>query len=99
MQNAVKEYLSSKENLFSFFGCDEEYFIKALVNYNWAIEEGSGVYFLIYWDTEGNKTKAVLVKKNGDPLIYRREDFTMVIGIDCVKTAFIFKNAKAIPIK
>ena len=74
------------------FKCDDDFFIKPLESLKWAVKEEDDFSFLIYWTSEDKRNTAVIVKKNGSSMIYKADTYTMVIAIDCVKTAFIFSN-------
>ena len=49
---------------------------------------------LFSYDPE--KVDAVIVKKGGEPMIYKTKDYTMVVAIDCVKIGFVFRNGKKV---
>ena len=90
----VADFINLNSRLFKYFGCDEEFFVKPLLDYNWTVKREDEFCFLAYW-LEGEKVNnAVVVKKGGEPMVYETEDYTMVIGIDCVKIGFIFSNSK-----
>ena len=42
---------------------------------------------------------AVIVKKNGIPMVYQKKEYTMVVAIDCVKIAFVFQNNQRVDVK
>lgn len=88
----VHNFISSQKNLMKYFGCDGEFYVKPLINYSWAIKSNDDFSILSYWDNNDKRIDAVVVKKGGKPMVYKRDDFTMIIGIDCVKLAFIFKT-------
>ena len=88
----LKNYISSKKELMEHFKCEDDFFIKPLENLKWAVKSEDDFNFLIYWNETGKKHTAVIVKKNGNAMIYKASKYTMVIAIDCVKTAFIFSN-------
>lgn len=92
MTNLISEFTDAKERLLRSFGCLEDYHIESRLGLNWEIAEDDGVFFLSHWKNIGNKTTAVIVKKNDAPLLYKSADYTMVIAIDCIKIAFIFNN-------
>lgn len=94
MNEVVKEYIEVKTNIQKYFGCPDDYFIKPLPNYEWSIYGDDGIFFLTYWDEQDRKINAMIVKKDCNPLIYKAEDYTMVIALDCVKIAFILSNDK-----
>ncbi len=91
-KRVVQDFLIAKNSLMQYFNCKDNYFVKTLVNFNWQVNTNEGITFLTYWDSNLNKTNAVVVKKSGTPLIYKGRDYTMIVAIDCIKVAFIFKN-------
>lgn len=96
---AVTEYIKSKKILLDSFDCYEDYFIKNLEQCNWTISTDGEWYIASFWETTNNKQKktdVVIVKKDGKPQIFESNEYTMVIGIQCVKIAFIFNNKKRI---
>ena len=90
----VIEFEQARKRLVNYFGCDGDFLIKPLLDLEWAVREDEDFAFLSYWTVEGKKVDAVIVKKSGDPMIYKTKDYTMVVAIDCVKTGFIFRNGK-----
>ena len=50
------------------------------------------MFFLTYWKEGGKLNECVIVKKNNNPLIMRKEDYTMIVIIECVKVAVVLKN-------
>ena len=94
MSNIVKDYIKAQDSLKKYFGCQEDYLIKDLLDSNWQIRDYEGIFFSNYWNEYKQVTKAVIVKRDNEPLIYKTADYTMVIAIDCVKIAFILKKDK-----
>jgi len=90
----VVEFEQARKRISSYFGCDGDFFVKPLLDLEWAVKEDEDFAFLSYWTTEGKKVDAVIVKKGGDPMIYKTKEYTMVVAIDCVKIGFIFRNGK-----
>ena len=88
----LKNYISAKKELMDYFKCEDDFFIKPFENLKWAVKSDDDFNFLIYWNDSGKKHTAVIVKKNGSAMIFKANKYTMVIAIDCVKTAFIFSN-------
>lgn len=91
-RNPVEEYMLSRKNILSFFNCEGDFFVNPLLSIDWAIRAVDDFYFLTYWTKENKKVEAVIVKKNSVPMIHKTKEYTMVVAIDCVKTAFIFDN-------
>ena len=90
----VADFVQTRMRINYYFGCEGDFFIHALLDFEWAVREDEDFTFLCYWTTEGKKIDAVVVKKSGTPMIYKTKDYTMVVAIDCVKIGFIFRNGK-----
>lgn len=96
MQTIVQEFLESKNSLMRYFDCEDNYYIKALDDYDWRIKESEGLYFLTYWKPGGRLNECVIVRKDKKTLIFRQFDYTMIICIECVKIALILKNSNEV---
>ncbi len=92
----VVEFEQARKRINSYFGCDGDFFVKPLMDLEWAVKDNEDFAFLSYWTEEGKKVDAVIVKKGGEPMIYTKKEYTMVVDIDCVKIGFIFRNSKKI---
>ena len=92
--DVVLDFTGHKNRLFKYFGCTDEYFVKPLTDFNWAVKTEDDFCVLSYWQEDGKKNNAVVVRKGGEPMIFKKEKYTMVVGIDCVKIGFIFANEK-----
>lgn len=90
----VQDYIQSTKRVFDFFGENGDFFLKPVLEFEWTIRKEEDFYFLCYWNEQGKKIEAVVVKKNGEPMVYKTKDYTMVVAIDCVKIGFIFRNGK-----
>ena len=90
----VVDFEQARKRLNGYFGCDSDFFVKPLLDYEWAVRQDEDFAFLSYWTEDGKKVDAVVVKKGGEPMIYKTIDYTMVVAIDCVKIGFIFRNGK-----
>ncbi len=89
----VQDYISAKNSVMEYFKCDGDYYIRPLMDYKWTIKGDDEYFILSYWKDDEKRNDAVIVKKGGDPMIFKAGDHTMIVGIDCVKIAFIFHNA------
>lgn len=92
MELLIKDFIKLENKIRQEFKCDEKFFLKPMIGNKWAINMQNETYFLSYLDSEGNKNSCYIVNKNNKPLIYKKDDLTMVIAIDCIKIAFIFEN-------
>lgn len=89
---SVQEYIHARKNILDYFQCEGDFFVQPLLDLEWVIKEVDEFYFLSYWNEKDKKMDAVVVKQNGEPMIYKTKEYTMVVAIDCVKIGFIFKN-------
>ncbi|NLL69941.1 MAG: hypothetical protein GX238_02285 [Epulopiscium sp.] len=98
MDNPVNQYLYAKEELFSYFGCEPDYFINDLRHMYWQIQHKDGFSIITFSEKQDfkNSFDAVIVKKEEKPMIYATQEYTLIIGIQCVKVGLIFKNANRI---
>lgn len=92
MKDIVQNFIKAKQELNKQFECNDDFFIKPLINNKWSIKDNDGIFFLTYLDEQNVAKDCVIVKKNGQPMIYKKENYTMVIGIECVKLAFVLDN-------
>ncbi len=88
----VNRFISSQKSLMQYFGCQGDFYVKPLIENSWAVKNNGEFSILSYWDNNDKRTDAIVVKKGGTPMVYKKDDFTMVIGIDCVKLAFVFRT-------
>ncbi|WP_317856275.1 hypothetical protein [Chakrabartyella piscis] len=95
-RSPVRDYVDTTGRLAKYFGYQEDIFIKPMLDVEWAIRKQEEFYFLCYWDANGKKTEAMIVKRAGEPLWYQKNQDHMVVAIDCVKIGYIFSNAKFI---
>lgn len=95
-RSPVRDYIDTNKRLAKYFGSQEDLFVKTMMDVEWAIRKQDEFYFLCYWDAEGKKTEAVMVKKDGEPLWYKKNADHMVVAIDCVKIGYVFSDAKFI---
>jgi len=93
MRKAVQEYIAARDGLFRFFGCAEQYPVRTATHAKWMLPEKENVSFLVLFDAADAREEYVAVRKEDKPLVYKNGDYTMVIAIDCVKTAFVLKNS------
>ena len=92
-RDVIKRYVDTRKELLQYFHCEEEYYIKPMTDYFWNIKADGDFHFLRYWKAGQEKPQdVVVVRRGGEPLLYRTDRYTMVIGIDCIKTGFLFHN-------
>lgn len=93
-KGVVMDYIKSRKNILEYFQCKGDFFIKPLTDNDWQVKMIDDFYILSYWNSQGVKIDAVIVKKSGQPMIYRAGSHTMVVAIDCVKIGFVFDSHK-----
>lgn len=92
MKKVVPEFIKAKQDVLKYFGCEEDYFIRTLGGYYWTIKEDDEMYFINYYRDDEKTKESVIVKKDGEPIIIKQGDYTMILCVECVKVALIFKN-------
>ena len=90
-KSSVQNYLVAKKNIMEYFKCNDDFFVRILDSQEWVVKDNEYFHMLSYWNDE-NRTDAIVAKKNGNPMVFRTSDYTMVVAIDCVKIAFVFNN-------
>lgn len=93
-QDKVMDLIDVTSGLIKDFGCENDFFLKPLIDLEWTIKSTEDFSILSYWDSNDKKIEAIIVRKNLEPLIFEYSGYTMVIAIDCVKIGFIFKSDK-----
>ncbi|MFI3231048.1 MAG: hypothetical protein R3Y29_05815 [bacterium] len=92
IDSLIKEYKILEEDIKREFKCDNDFFLKPMIGNSWAINTSNNTYFLTYLDQDNTQHTCYVVNKNSMPMIYKKDNLTMIIAIDCVKIAFIFEN-------
>ena len=92
-KNPIENYVNAVSDVKKYFGTDMKYVIKPLLDVYWRVWTMEDVQFLTYWSDDVQKTDVLIVKEGVKPLIFEKEDYTMVVGIECIKVALIFKNS------
>lgn len=93
-KDVVQDFMLTRKKINDYFKCEGDFFLNPLLDFEWTIRQEEDFYFLCYWTSDGKKVEAVVVKKGGEPMIYKTKEYTMVVAIDCVKLGFIFRNGK-----
>jgi hypothetical protein len=97
MKGPVQQFMNAKKDLMKYFDCPEEYYIKMQLEDYWLVneqDEWDVVSFAATHPLKGNKTDVIIVRKNGKPMIFKQKEYTMIVGIQCVKVAIVFSNTK-----
>jgi hypothetical protein len=92
-KSPVKNLASAISAVKSYFNTDINYVLKPLLDVHWRIWSMDEVRFLTYWSDDVQKTDVLIVKEGDKPLVLEKADYTMVVGIECIKVALIFKNS------
>ena len=96
MRKAVNSYMQSYRNLLSAFGCKSRYYIRPALECAWGVSEAEIPILTV--EADGTEQKCVIVRQDGEPLVYRANGYALVIAIDCVKTAFLLDIKKEMKI-
>ena len=78
----VVEFEQATKRIKNHFGVEGDFFVKPLLDFEWAVKDNEDFAFLSYWTNEGKKVDAVIVKKGGDPMIYKTKEYTMVVVLN-----------------
>ena len=62
-KDMVQNFMQIQEKVLQSFQCEGEFFIKPLLELEWAIRDTEDFYFLSYWTKENKRMDAVIVKK------------------------------------
>ena len=92
-KNPVEAFVSAASGVKQYFDADVKYVIKPLLDVYWRVWAMEDVQFLTYWSDEIQKTDVLIVKEGSKPLVFEKKDYTMIVGIECIKVALIFKNS------
>jgi hypothetical protein len=92
MKKEIDTYINAKNSIFKQFGCPADFLLSPMTTRKWAFSGENGLYFLSTWDEKNTKNDFTVVRKDGEPMIFRTKGYTMIIAIDCIKIAFLFKN-------
>ena len=92
-KNPVENFVNAISDIKHYFDTDIEHVIKPLLDVYWRIWVMEDVQFLTYWSDDVQKTDVLIVKEGAKPLVFEKKDYTMIIGIECIKVALIFKNS------
>jgi hypothetical protein len=92
MKKYVPDFIQAKKDLMQYFGCTDDFYVKPVTNATWYIRELEGMYFVGYGKEDEKPSEAVVVRRDGEPYIIEKGDYTMVVCIECIKIALIFKN-------
>lgn len=91
MKDRLKGFNDRQVQIFNEFSIKNKYFLKVDLKSNWQVDEIDGVYFLKYWNKSKEETN-VVVKEGSKPVISRKNDYTMVVVVDCIKIAIVLDN-------
>jgi len=94
--NVITSYFAAADALYQKFKCDEKYPLRGELDCNWQLRHDEGTYFLSLMEDTNKKTDFVVVQKDGKPLVFNADKYSMAIAIDCVKMAFILDANKMI---
>ncbi len=95
MNNIINTYIKSTEEIAQKFNVSQDFFIKPILDCEWNIREMEGLMFFKYIK-DGKEFEQVVVRQNGENLVQKQGDFTLIVAIDCVKISFLVRNDKKI---
>ncbi len=95
MQKKIEQFCNLNKKIHDELNIADGIYLSAKLDKKWRIIDFSELKMVEF---ENNNTfeKCVIVNNDKEPLIIRKEKYTIVVAIDCVKVAFIFDNKKEI---
>ncbi len=91
MINDLVIYKKTQNDIFKNFNVEPKYFLSVLDECSWEIIMQDDINLIKYDNGTEQKTN-LIVQKSEKPFIVEKGGYTMVVAIDCVKVAFVFKN-------
>lgn len=88
----VDNFINAQKEMFKVFELGKAYHIKVLIDKKWTVNDFEDGQILRYWINDDRYDDCVIVKENGDSIIREYNEYSIVIALDCVKTAFLFKT-------
>ncbi|MCL2873988.1 MAG: hypothetical protein FWE29_03555 [Defluviitaleaceae bacterium] len=92
-QKSVENFVKAASSVKQYFDANIKYVLKPMLDVYWRTWSMDDVQFLTYWSDDVQKTDVLIVKEDSKQLMFEKEDYTMIVGIECIKVALIFKNS------
>ncbi len=93
-KDVIDNFISAQKIIFEVFELGKSYHVKVFTDNKWTVTDFEDGQILRYWLNEDRYDDCVIVKENGESIIREYEGYSVVIALDCVKTAFLFKTEK-----
>ncbi len=94
--SVVDDFVNAQKVIFNVFELGKDYHVKVFTDCKWTLNDFEDGQILRYWLKEDRFEDCVIVKENGESIIRQYEKYSIVIALDCVKTAFLFETNKRI---
>ncbi len=94
--SVVDDFIQAQKVIFNAFELGKDYHIKIFTDNKWTLNDFEDGQILRYWVKEDRFEDCVIVKENGESIIRQYDKYSIVIALDCVKTAFLFETNKRI---
>lgn len=92
----INEFIETQKSIFDAFDLGKTYHIKNLTDKKWSLRDFDDGKILRYWLNDDRYEDCVIVKEQGESVIKEYEGYSIVVALDCVKTAFLFKTEKLV---
>lgn len=102
MKYILDKYTSIREEIFHLFDLKPTLILKDMSKYKWSLIdiEGEDIKLLALWDEDeiefSLKNKFVVVKNKDRPIIRKKNGYTLIVCIDCIKIALILNDENKI---
>lgn len=88
----VSQFIDVQKSIIEAFDLDRTYHIKNLTDKKWSLRDFEDGKILRYWLSDDKHEDCVVVKERGDSIIREYEGYSIIIALDCVRTAFLFRT-------
>ncbi len=94
--SVIDNFINSQNVIFDVFELGKDYHVKVFTNSKWTLNDFEDGQILRYWVKDDKFDDCVIVKENGESIIRQYDKYSIVIALDCVKTAFLFETNRRI---
>ncbi len=91
MQKKIEQFCNLNKEIHEELNIGEHVYLSSKLNIEWKVLD-LGDLKMIEFGKNNIFEKCVIVNNEKEPLIIKKEKYTIIVAIDCVKIAFIFDN-------
>ncbi len=91
MIKKIEQFSKLNSDMHKELNLDKDIYISPKIESKWKIDSLSGLS-MVEFENNNKFDKCVIVNNEKEPVIIKKDIYTVVLAIDCVKVAFIFNN-------